>query len=95
MRFTKQYYEGLFRSVMKHQDIEIEFEDENSFFLVMYADGKPIKIRLDIRLYPISIAEANPLGAARNDCNMEPFLPPPVGRIEFSLNPFKMLVSPF
>ena len=50
-------------------------------------------MRVDIRLYPLSTAEANPVGSARNDANMEPYLPPPVGRMEFSLNPFKMLVS--
>jgi hypothetical protein len=48
-------------------------------------------LRIDVRLYPLKEAEANPVGAARNDANMEPYLPPPVGRLEFSLNPFKML----
>ena len=29
-----------------------------------------------------------PVGAARNDPNTNPFLPPPVGRLTFSWNPF-------
>jgi len=41
----------------------------------------------------VKIAKAKPLGAARENPNMEPHLPPPVGRIEFSLNPFKMLAQ--
>ena len=33
----------------------------------------------------------NPLGEGRNEPNTDPFLPPPEGRIEFSLDPWKML----
>ena len=31
------------------------------------------------------------MGEARQEPNHSPFLPPPVGRLSFSLNPFKML----
>lgn len=40
---------------------------------------------------PKAMAEANKVGEARQEPNHSPFLPPPVGRISFSLNPFKML----
>ena len=46
-----------------------------------------------MRIVPMEAAKAKPVGAARENPNMEPYLPPPIGRIEFSLNPFKMLVS--
>ena len=42
-------------------------------------------------------AEANKVGEARQEPNHSPFLPPPVGRLSFSLNPLKMfqqLVGP-
>ena len=76
----------------------VEFVDENTFNLVCEYYGEEggkqeVKLRLDLRLYPGEDALSNPVGEARNDTNMEPYLPPPVGRISFSLNPFKMLVS--
>ena len=52
---------------------------------------KPIKIYMDLRVVPGDYAEANKVGAARSDPNVEPNLPPPVGRFQLSLNPFKML----
>lgn len=36
-------------------------------------------------------AEKNKVGDARQEPNHSPFLPPPVGRLSLSLNPFKML----
>ena len=36
-------------------------------------------------------AELHPVGKGRDEPNMNPYLPPPVGRIKFSLNPFTML----
>lgn len=74
----------------------VEFVDENTFNLVCEYYGEEggkqeVKLRLDLRLYPGEDALSNPVGEARNDTNMEPYLPPPVGRISFSLNPFKML----
>ena len=52
---------------------------------------KPIKIYCDLRVVPGPYAETNKVGAARADPNIEPNLPPPVGRFELSLNPIKML----
>ncbi len=52
-------------------------------------------MRIDI--YPKKMADANKAGQAREEPNANPFLPPPVGRISFSLNPWKMfqqLVGP-
>jgi len=81
---------------MTDSGCEIEFIDDNTFTLTTTVDNdKKVKLRLDMRLMPGDDAKANPVGEARNDTNMEPFLPPPVGRISFSLNPFKMLVSNF
>jgi hypothetical protein len=34
-----------------------------------------------------------PVGEARNEPNLDPMLPPPIGRIVFTMNPIKMLVS--
>jgi len=70
-------------------------DDTNSFWLTTSCqtdDGpRNVKIRLDLRIFPGEIAAKAPLGNARTEANMEPYLPPPVGRMEFSLNPCKML----
>ena len=36
-------------------------------------------------------ADANKVGDARSEPNHSPFLPNPTGRLEFSMNPIKML----
>lgn len=71
----------------------LEFRDDDSFILTTYKDGKPIKCRIDLRIMPLEVAKKREVGKGRENPNMEPYLPPPVGRIQFSLNPFKMLVS--
>jgi hypothetical protein len=59
----------------------------------MKKDGKDIKLRLDIKILPEQMAKATPVGSARSEPNMDPYLMPPVGRIELTTNPLKMLVS--
>ncbi|RYH04774.1 hypothetical protein EON65_46530 [archaeon] len=43
-----------------------------------------------VQIWPKEKALAMPVGAARTSPNTNPFLPPPVGRMQFSLNPFVM-----
>jgi len=47
-----------------------------------------VRIRIDIT--SMEQAEKTKIGSARDEPNMEPFLPPPVGRLHFSLNPCEM-----
>jgi hypothetical protein len=35
-------------------------------------------------------AEKNKIGSGRDDPNTEPYLPPPIGRLHFSFNPWEM-----
>jgi hypothetical protein len=73
---------------------DIQFKDDDSFILTTRdKDGKPVKVRLDLRILPKDIADKMPVGEARQEPNNGPHLPPPVGRIQFSLNPFKMLAQ--
>lgn len=92
VHLNKQYYSAYLQKKMP-KDVTLDFQSDDSFFLTTYKDGKPIKIRIDLRIMPKNIAEKRKVGDGRENPNMEPHLPPPVGRIEFSLNPFKMLVS--
>jgi hypothetical protein len=48
------------------------------------------KMRMQIDILPVKLAEMGPVGQAREDPNHSPFLPPPIGRISLSLNPFKL-----
>ena len=48
------------------------------------------KMCIGLKLLPKSIADKEPAGFGRNDPNSNPTLPPPVGRMKFSLNPFVM-----
>lgn len=48
-------------------------------------------VRIQIDIQDVTKADANPNGKGRSDPNHSPFLPPPEGRIKWSLNPFTML----
>lgn len=80
----------------------VENADEQ-FWLPVTAKDKDGKIeynghvRCQMDIMPKDYAEKNKVGSARDEPNISPFLPPPVGRLSFSLNPFKMfeqLVGP-
>jgi hypothetical protein len=47
-----------------------------------------VKVRIDIT--PIEWADQNKIGSGRNEPNIEPYLPPPIGRFHFTLNPLKL-----
>lgn len=58
-------------------------------------DNGHVRIRIDIT--SMEHATLNKIGSAREDPNIEPFLPPPIGRLTFSFNPcdmYKQLVGP-
>ncbi|CAN0387121.1 unnamed protein product [Pylaiella littoralis] len=48
------------------------------------------KCLMGVQIWPIGKADAQPVGSGCNDPNSQPFLPPPAGRLRFSLNPFVM-----
>ena len=98
MQLGKEYYDDHFHKLV--EEPKLTFKDADSFWVdVIGMDddtGEPKvhgKIRMRIDIYPKAQAENNKVGTARQEPNHSPFLPPPIGRISFSLNPFKMLVS--
>ena len=63
-------------------DTNVEFRDEDdSFLLTAIRDGREIKVRIDLRIFPGDAAKNTQVGEARSEPNMLPYLPPPVGRI--------------
>jgi len=90
---NKKYY----NDYMKDLPVKFTYKDDNSFYIDligMHPEEKKkavnCKLRCQIDILPLAAAEANAVGQARQEPNHSPFLPPPVGRISFSLNPLKM-----
>lgn len=48
------------------------------------------QVKMQIDVVPIETAKRNPVGKARDKPNHSPTLPEPEGRVQLSLNPFKM-----
>merc|ERR1712086_373145 len=74
-----------------------ESKPANSEWLTMekyeHAEGiylKRGKLCLSINILPKAIADSVPAGFGRTAPNTNPFLPPPAGRLKFTLNPFAM-----
>lgn len=102
INLTKKYYEeSLRKRIIKEGD------SEPLAFVTKERDGNPdstivleatvpnhkgpVKIYLDLRVVPTAYAQTNRVGAAREEPNVDPNLPPPIGRFKLSLNPISML----
>lgn len=106
LRIDKDYYEKYMKHDLDEKGKEKKFEfekDGDSFFVPMMGknaagvmeDNGHVEVRIDIT--DMEYFEKNKVGSAREDPNIEPYLPPPIGRLSFSFNPcvmFKQLVSP-
>ena len=104
IKFTRSYYNGLSEAEKKVYGA-IEFMDkkddeEGIKFWVQCFKGKKEasgegeqggRVLCSLDIVPKDVADAEPLGAGREEPNTNPHLPPPVGRLEFTLNPFKMV----
>ena len=107
MVVAKDYYDGYLKQEQTLQDgskvtywpNDIEFhEDKQSFWVPMIGKNEDTgklecngKVRIQIDVYPLADAEANKVGEAREEPNVNPYLPLPVGRLTLSLNPLKMI----
>jgi len=94
---TKKYYEDYLK---KDKGFQMEFKDDNSFWITLKGTNEKTgqlevtgKIRCQIDVLTMAQSEQNKVGEARQEPNHSPFLPPPVGRLSFSLNPFKMFAQ--
>ena len=66
--------------------------DQTKFWIQCYRNStKSGRILMSLEFMPIWKAEKSPVGKGRSDPNVNPYLPPPVGRFEWSFNPFKLL----
>lgn len=97
MALSKDYYTEFLQKEKKWDNLKFVTDEPRQFWVDLTAKGDKgeLKIggRLKLQIDIISKKEAllNPVGEAQSEPNINPFLPKPFGRIEFSLNPFKML----
>ena len=66
--------------------------DQTKFWVQCFRNNtKSGRILCSLEFLPLWKAEKSPVGKGRSEPNIAPYLPPPVGRFQWSLNPFKML----
>ena len=69
-----------------------EDEENNKFWVQCYQKNeKSGRILCSLEILPMWKAELTKVGLGRKEPNMAPYLPPPVGRFQWSLNPLTML----
>ena len=97
INFTKEYVESVSQKEKKKYDC-IEFlndgddKEKNKFWVQCYQNNEQSgRILCSLEILPMWKAELNKVGKGRKEPNVAPYLPPPVGRFQWSLNPFKML----
>ena len=95
IKFTRDYLRDL---PEKERDSNIEFlapdEDKEGikFWVQMYKnEAKAGRVLCSLEVLPMWKAKSCPIGKGRDEPNVNPYLPPPVGRISFSLNPLTMV----
>jgi Ca2+-dependent lipid-binding protein len=95
LKLSSEYYSNLPQEKKFLSNIEFASKDEDEegvkFWIQMEKDGKKGgRVLCSIEIVPQWYADLHPVGKGRDEPNMNPYLPPPVGRISFTLNPFKM-----
>ena len=96
IKLTSEYIQNLPEGKNVFSNIEFEVKDEDpdgvKFWVQLEKNGKKGgRVLCSIEVVPQWYADLHPVGKGRDEPNMNPYLPPPVGRIKFSLNPFTML----
>ena len=95
IKLTKEYYNSLPQEKKVLSNIEFlgydEDEEGAKFWVQLEKNGeKGGRVLCSLEIVPDWYAEAYPVGKGREAPNVEPYLPPPFGRISFTLNPIKM-----
>ncbi|MGL4948646.1 MAG: hypothetical protein ACRC42_04720, partial [Mycoplasma sp.] len=97
VKFDKKYYDGLSASD-KESFGQIEFLSKSDdidgikFWVQCYKqEKKGGRVLCSIELLPKWNADLRKVGKGREEPNLDPYWPPPVGRFEWSWNPFKLL----
>ena len=95
--FSKDYVDSVPQEErIKYEGIEFltggDDEEKNKFWVQCYQkNAKSGRILCSLEILPMWKAELTKVGLGRKEPNTAPYLPPPVGRFQWSLNPFKLL----
>ena len=95
--FSKDYVDSVSQEEkVKYQGIEFltggDDGENNKFWVQCYQKNeKSGRILCSLEILPLWKAELTKVGLGRKDPNVAPYLPPPVGRFQWSLNPFTLL----
>jgi hypothetical protein len=98
-KFTKKYYDALSENEKKKFCSKpIEFEDqtedpkgEKFWVQCVKEDAPSARILCSLEILPEWKAKLNPVGKGREEPNIDPYLPPPFGRFQWTLNPYKLI----
>jgi hypothetical protein len=95
IKLSSDYYSSL-PVEKRFSNVQFAGRDEDEegvkFWVQMEKNGKKGgRVLISVEVMPQWYADLHPVGKGRGEPNMNPYLPPPVGRIQFTLNPFKML----
>ena len=96
LKFSSEYYKNLppEKKVMSNIEFVGSDEDEEGlkFWVQMEKDGeKGGRVLCSLEIVPEWYAELYPVGKGREEPNQNPYLPPPFGRVKFTLNPITCL----
>ena len=94
LQLNKDYYKSLPKEKQNLTNIEFIKDDDDldKFWIQLEKQGrKEGRVLCSLEIVPKWYADLHPVGKGREEPNMNPYLPPPVGRIKFTMNPFKML----
>lgn len=88
-----------FKNLEQQEELKklVEWESDTEFWLnctKLEADGTVTKagsVLCSLEILPMWKADQVKVGKGRDEPNCNPFLPPPIGRIRFSLNPFVLI----
>ena len=86
--YSKKFHE----EITKDKKSEIVFEDSKNFWINLY-NTNVIKgrIKINFEIIPMEIAKNWVIGKGRNDPNINPYLPYPIGRIKWVSTPFNFI----
>ncbi|MCQ2816272.1 MAG: hypothetical protein MJ252_03300 [archaeon] len=98
IKFTRDYFKSLTPEEKKTIGGEIEFQNEKDdpegikFWVQCVKEGKKGgRVLCSLEIMPEWKAKLNKKGLGRDEPNLDPYLPPPFGRFEFTLNPYKLV----
>ena len=94
-KLTREYF-STFKKNNDYNFIEFLQKDEDEtgekFWIQMEKSGKKGgRVLCSLEIVPDWYAEYHPVGKGRESPNVDPYLPPPVGRVTFTMNPIKCL----